>query len=271
MAQAHLLPPPLVAPARKPSGTTPFRFRSLEDRSFSRVAGRRSATLTMSIVVHCVLLAVVILVPLVNEDILPAPSEAVRAFFVTPTQVAPPPPPPPPPPAAGARVVPKAPVAAPLDPGRFTAPVEVPQELPQEEMLSFGVEGGVPGGVEGGVPGGVVGGIVGGLPAEAPPPPKVVRVGGQLKAPKVVHRVAPEYPPLAQQARLQGLVILEAHVDTSGRVQSVTVLRGQPLFDEAAVAAVKQWRYMPLLLNGQPQEFILTVTVNFNLKTVKVE
>jgi protein TonB len=167
--------------------------------------------------------------------------------------------------------MPNSPAGAPLDPARFVAPVQVPQELPQEEMLSFGVEGGVPGGVEGGVPGGVVGGIVGGLPTEAPPPAKVIRVGGQIKAPKVVHRVAPEYPPLAQQARLQGLVILEAHVDTTGRVREVTVLRGQPLFDEAATAAVKQWRYMPLLLNGQPQEFLLTVTLKFNLKTVVAE
>jgi protein TonB len=273
MAQAQLLPPPVMAPVvKKPVSPPPFRFRSLEESTAASVAGRRGATFTVSFVVHTVLVVAVVIVPLLYQDILPVPSEAVRAFFVTPTQVAPPPPPPPPPPAAGARVVPKAPVAAPLpDPSKFTAPVEVPQELPKEEMLSFGVEGGVPGGVEGGVPGGVVGGIVGGLPTEAPPPAKVVRVGGQLRAPKVVHRVSPEYPPLAQAARLQALVILEAHVDTSGRVQSVTVLRGQPLFDEAAMAAVKQWRYMPLLLNGQPTEFILTVTVNFNLKTVQTQ
>lgn len=268
MAQALMPPPVLTPPAKKPTMPA-FRFRSLEAAGQLSLARARGTTFTLSAVVHTVLVAIVIIAPLLLEDVLPAPSEAVRAFFVTPAQVAPPPPPPPPPPAAGARVVPKAPAAARLpEPGKFTAPIEIPQEIPPEETLSFGVEGGVPGGVEGGVPGGVVGGIVGGLPQEAPPPPKVVRVGGQLRAPKIVHKVTPEYPALAQAARLQALVILEAHVDTSGRVRSVKVLRGQPLFDEAAVAAVKQWRYMPLLLNGEPTEFLLTVTLNFNLKTI---
>jgi protein TonB len=145
------------------------------------------------------------------------------------------------------------------------APIEVPTEIKPEESLDLGgVEGGVPGGVEGGVPGGVVGGIVGGLP-EAPPPKQMVRIGGNLVAPKLVQRVNPVYPPLAAQARLTAIVILEAEVDTHGRVQAVRVLRGQPIFDDAAVVAVKQWRYQPLLLNGTPTAFILTVTVVFNL------
>jgi protein TonB len=272
MAQAQLLPPPVMTTAKKPASSSPsFRFRSLEETTAGSLARSRGATFTVSVVVHSVLVIAVLLIPLLSDDVLPAPSESLRAFFVSPAQVAPPPPPPPPPPAAGARIVPKAPAAALPDPSKFVAPIEVPQELPQEETLSFGVEGGVPGGVEGGVPGGVVGGIVGGLPAEAPPPAKVVRVGGQLRAPKLVQRVNPVYPPLAQAARLQALVILEAHVGTNGRVLSVKVLRGQPLFDEAASEAVKQWRYMPLLLNGEPTEFILTVTVNFNLKTVQAE
>ena len=114
--------------------------------------------------------------------------------------------------------------------------------------------------------GGVLGGVVGGLPAAPPPaPPAVVRVGGNIRAPKLVHEVHPVYPELAIQARLSSLVILEARVATDGRVESVKVLRGSPLFDEAAMEAVKEWRYQPLLLNGQPTEFIVTVTVAFNL------
>lgn len=138
-----------------------------------------------------------------------------------------------------------------------------------EVSFDLGIEGGVLGGVEGGVPGGVLGGIVGGLPQtlEAPPPPKVVRVGGSITAPKLVKRVQPEYPQLAAQARLTGLVIIEALVDTHGAVKSVKVLRGAPLFDEPALAAVRQWRYQPLLLNGQPTDFIVVVTVMFNLKS----
>jgi protein TonB len=111
----------------------------------------------------------------------------------------------------------------------------------------------------------VVGGIVGGLPAEAPPEPKYVRVGGHIKAPKLIHEARPEYPMLAQQARVQGFVILEARVGTNGAVQSVKVLRSIPLLDEAAIAAVQQWRYQPLLLNGTPMPFVLTVTVVFRI------
>jgi protein TonB len=73
------------------------------------------------------------------------------------------------------------------------------------------------------------------------------------------------YPPLAVSAQVQGIVILEAVVDRNGRVEKVTVLRSIPLLDRAAIEAVRQWRYSPLLLNGQPERFVLTVTVSFSL------
>ncbi len=106
-----------------------------------------------------------------------------------------------------------------------------------------------------------------GLPAEAPPP-TVVRIGGSIVAPKLVRQVKPAYPSVATQARVRGLVILEAQVDVHGAVKSLKVLRGPPLLEEAAMEAVRQWRYQPLLLNGEPREFILTVTVVFNLAPV---
>ena len=77
-------------------------------------------------------------------------------------------------------------------------------------------------------------------------------------------RVEPVYPPLAVRAHVHGVVILEAVVDRQGRVESVTVLRSIPLLDAAVIAAVRQWRYSPLLLNGQPERFVLTVTVSFS-------
>jgi len=246
-----------------------FRFQSLiltEPRSLARVRG---LGLVIALLVHGILVAAAILVPLLLfEDNLPASDHAVRAFFASPPDVAPPPPPPPLPPAAAVR--PKLRATAPTpptEPGRFVAPIVVPERVAPDAGIDLGVEGGVPGGVEGGVPGGVVGDVVGGLPSEAPapPPPAVVRVGGNLRAPKLVHDVKPVYPELAIQARLSAVVILEAHVGTDGRVQSVRILRGAPVFDDAAIEAVKQWRYQPLLLNGVPTEFILTVTVAFNL------
>jgi len=147
---------------------------------------------------------------------------------------------------------------------KFTAPVEVPEQIKPEEGLDLGVEGGVTGGVEGGVPGGVVGGVVGGLP-DAPAPVQAVRVGGQIKEPKKLKHVAPNYPDIAKQARVQGVVILECTISPQGKVTDVKVLRGIPLLDAAAIEAVKQWVYTPTLLNGVPVPVIMTVTVNFRL------
>jgi periplasmic protein TonB len=244
-----------------------FRFQSLLP-SDEIVRGKSlSATVTTSLLLHGVIVVALVIIPLFLHEALPEPGAAVRAFFVSPADVAPPPPPPPPPAAAPtvARVVKPPTRVAPVDPGRFIAPIEVPDQIKPQQTLDLGVEGGVPGGVEGGVPGGVVGGVIGGLPAAPPPQAKVVRIGGNVVAPKPIKRVEVEYPPLAKAARMAGSVIIEAHVGTDGRVLTASVLKGAPLLNDAAVAAVKQWRYKPLLLNGEPTEFILTVTVNFNL------
>jgi len=131
------------------------------------------------------------------------------------------------------------------------------------------------GGVEGGVIGGVQGGIVGGLVAAAPPPPpppppptskQPVRIGGNIQAPSLIKRVEPTYPEIALVAKVTGLVILEASIGTDGTVESVRVLRSVKFLDEAAVDAVKQWRYQPLVLNGVATPFVLSVTLNFSVK-----
>jgi protein TonB len=225
---------------------------------------KQSYTLPVSIAIHAVVLLVVLIVPILTSEALPEPSSAVKAFFVEPA-APPPPPPPPPPPAPKAATAPKVePRPVPQEAPKFTAPVEVPDQVKPEEGIDLGVEGGVPGGVEGGVPGGVVGGVVGGLP-DAPPPTQAVRVGGQIKEPKKLKDVKPVYPDIAKQARVQGVVILECTISPQGKVTNVTVLRGIPLLDAAAIEAVKQWVYTPTLLNGVPVPVIMTVTVNFRL------
>jgi periplasmic protein TonB len=227
-------------------------------------------TLSASMLAHAALVAAVVVIPLLLFDELAPPTNAVRAFFVAPPAVTPPPPPPPPPPAALARrptqVVPTPP---PVRESVFRAPVDVPAELPPDPGIDltggFGVEGGVEGGIEGGVAGGIVGGVLGGVdvaPVATPPP---IRVGGNIKAPKLLRRVDPVYPQLAAHARQRGTVILEAYVDERGVVREVKVLRGVALLDDAALAAVRQWRYQPLLLNGVAMNFVVAVTVNFNL------
>ena len=114
-----------------------------------------------------------------------------------------------------------------------------------------------------------MGGIVGGLPEAPPPPPppaEPVRVGGNISPPTKTRDVAPVYPPVAQSARVQGVVILEAIIGPDGRVTDVKVLRSVPLLDDAAITAVRQWEYTPTLLNGVPVPVIMTVTVNFALQ-----
>jgi protein TonB len=182
------------------------------------------------------------------------------------------PPPPPPPPPAQAVKSPATAAAKPV-PTPGAAPVEPPSTIQPERPNDEG-DIGVPGGVEGGIPGGVPGGVVGGLPTEIPapppplpPPPRApVRVGGQIQAPALMRKVDPIYPDVAVSARIRGVVILEANVDQDGRVLDVKVLRtANRLLDDAAITAVRQWQYRPLILNGAPQPFVLTVVLTFNL------
>ena len=193
------------------------------------------------------------------------------AFVAEAPPPAPPPPPPPPPAAAKTPTPPARPV-----PTAGAAPIEAPTTIRPEPVTDPG-EIGVPGGVEGGIPGGVVGGVVGGLPSDIPPPPPPppppaqprapIRVGGQVQAPALAKRVEPMYPDIAVSARIRGVVILEANVDKDGRVVEVKVLRSaNVILDAAAITAVKQWEYRPLILNGLPERFVLTVVLTFDLR-----
>jgi protein TonB len=156
-----------------------------------------------------------------------------------------------------------------MDVNPAAAPVEAPSEIKPETGIEAGPEGGVAGGVEGGVPGGVVGGVVGGLPEAPPPPPPPqapVRVGGNIRPPQKIRDVKPIYPSIAQSARVQGVVIIEATIGPDGKVKDARILRSIPLLDQAALDAVRQWEFTPTLLNGVPVPVIMTVTVNFTLQ-----
>ena len=95
-----------------------------------------------------------------------------------------------------------------------------------------------------------------------------MRVGsGRIRAPRKVHNVPPAYPKAMQDQRIQGVVIVEANIETTGCVSDATVLRSvNPTIDAAALAAVSLWRYEPTLLDGAPIPVSMTVTVNFTLK-----
>ena len=127
--------------------------------------------------------------------------------------------------------------------------------------------GGTPGGVAGGQIGGVIGGVLGSVPTAVPKmaPQQRVRVSQGVVQGLLVHQVKPEYPPAARTARIQGEVVLHAIIGKDGNVKQVQVLSGHPLLASAAENAVKQWRYKPYVLNGQPVEVDTTVNVNFTM------
>jgi protein TonB len=254
-----------VVTQRGPGHCPPLLFHSLTLAEPTHHAGRTTATLASSLVLHTALVMAIVVLPLLSYDSLPS-QEVMKAFFVQPLELAPPPRPPPPPP-AGARVfAPKTPRVD-VQPTQFVAPIDIPTEIQPEEAIDLSVEGGLAGGVEGGVPGGVVGGIVGGLPPVPPPPPQAaVRVGGQIKEPARLKHVDPVYPEYARVARVQGKVVLECLISPKGKVTDVRVLHSIPLLDQAAVDAVRQWMYTPTLLNAVPVPVIMTVTVTFRLQ-----
>lgn len=121
--------------------------------------------------------------------------------------------------------------------------------------------------------------VFAGATAQAPPPPPPppppplapvdgimpLRVGGNIAPPAKIHHVAPEYPPIAKAAGVQGVVVLDVVVDTAGAVRDGRILRSIPLLDQAALDAVKQWRFQPTLVNGQAMPISLTVTIDFAL------
>jgi periplasmic protein TonB len=250
------------APSARPTPEG-ARFVFLDAAAAPRTRARWT-TLVVSLVTHSLLIGTIIAIPLLSEEPLPTSAAGIKAFFAVPADMTPPPPPPPPP--AVVAAAPRVAVATPLPhESTFVAPIEVPNVIPVEETApDLGVEGGMAGGVEGGIAGGVVGGVIGGLSA-ATPPPAIVRIGGQIKAPKLLRRVDPVYPVLARQTRITGRVFLRAIVDVTGAVREVHVESGPPLLCEAAAEAVRQWRYQPLLLNGVPRAFDLEVMVSFGL------
>jgi len=202
------------------------------------------------------------------------PEMPTMMAFVADLPPAPPPAPPPPPPAARpaerAAARPQTPAAAAL-PALAAAPGRIELEPGGGEDADEGV----PGGVESGIPGGQVGGgALAELPAPPPPPPPPaptapaapIRVGGKVPQPALLQRVEPEYPSAAVEARVQGIVILETVVGEDGRVIEVRVLRSAgDVLDRAAIAAIRQWRYAPLELNGVRARFLLTATLSFKL------
>ncbi len=264
--QLVILPPPKVQPARDV-----FAVAVLEESS----AHQRGSALDwiVSIGVHGAILAALLILPLYFTT-------GLNFQKANLTYLAPPPPLAAPPPAPltssaapqPARIVP----ARVFTPGQLTAPTFIPKSIlatpgnavaPPDEAL-MGVPGGVTGGVPGGQVGGVLGGVLNGVPPPAPPVAEglkaPVRVGGNVKPPRLLFGPEPDYPVLAKQARLSGVVVIEAVIDEHGKVTGMRAISGQPMLIPAALSAVSKRRYEPTVLDGEPTPIDLRVEISFS-------
>jgi len=232
--------------------------------SSGRIKTKRGATTVISFILEFLFLGILVLLPLIFTEALP--TKQLMTLITAP----PPPPPPPPPPAATPVKVVK--IQSELDNGQLRTPTAIPkkiQMIKEDEAppAAAGVVGGVPGGVPGGTMGGVLGSVMSSMPTAVPKvaTPQRVRVSQGVSQGLLIHKVLPQYPPLARQARIQGVVVLEALIGKDGGIQNLHVVSGHPMLTNAALDAVKQWRYKPYYLNGEPVEVETTINVNFSL------
>lgn len=216
----------------------------------------RTYTLVFSIVAHVIAVGALIIAPALATDDLPEPYRTT-AFVLVRAEMPQPPPP-------IRRTRPDTP-SAPPNSAPLVEPADILPEPIAEPVEQPGFDLGASlTGIE-------IGGIAGGDPVAPPPPPPArpkepVRVGGVIQPPTRLVNVNPVYPPIALASRREGIVILEALIAEDGSIRDVRLLRPAPLFEEAAIAAVRQWRFSPTLLNGEPVPLVMTVTVSFTLQ-----
>lgn len=238
---------------------------------------QRGWPVAASLTLQSSLVGVALLMPLLHPEILPGTAWATLPL------AAPPPPPPARTQAASVTKPVMRTVRSLIDGTRLLQPRAIPQKVAMIDdgdiaAVQAGVQGGVQGGIEGGVPDGAVRAVI--SAAQPPPTPPVlheepvakpkepirVRRGGEVQEAMLVHRVIPAYPPLARQARIEGRVVFRAVISAQGLIRSLELVSGHPLLVEPAREAVRQWRYRPTLLNGEPCEVDTVIEVNFTLQ-----
>jgi protein TonB len=225
----------------------------------------------LSFFVHFAILALLLLLPLfVSQGIDMKRLETTLLVAPMPPMAAAPPPPP-----MAVRAVQVTPKV--FTPGKLTAPTYIPKAVatvssdsaPPEEAFA-----GTMGGVPGGVPGGQIGDITGGMPGVTAPvlaapavegPKHPVRIGGDVKPPRLIYGPSAVYPVLASQSHIHGTVVIDAIIDEHGSVVQEKVVSGHPLLVQAALKAVSQRKYEPTILDGEPTPVDLRVEVNFQM------
>jgi len=204
------------------------------------------------------ILLLLILIPLIYPEALPAASLQTLLFAPPPPPAAPAPPPPP-------QTIQVVKVKSEMMNNQLTAPTRIPKNIQivsekEAPVSSFGVAGmeGLGGGSN------EMSSMFGGNTVKAAPPKKVTISAG-VSAGMLLQKTVPTYPPIAKAARVQGTVVLQATISKSGTIENLTVVSGPAMLQQAAMDAVKQWRYRPYLLNNEPVEVDTTVNVIFTL------
>jgi protein TonB len=207
---------------------------------------------------NALVLAALIIWPLLHPEALP--TQMMATLLVAP--------PPPPPPQAPVQVK----IKSEMIENQLQAPSKIPKEIKQIKESAAppsmaGVSGmeGMGGGTAGGVMGGILGGIGTGPAIVKAAPPKKLSISSGVMAGNLLDKTVPQYPAIAKAARIQGTVVLQATISKAGGIQNLRVISGPPMLQQAAMDAVRSWRYKPYLLNGDPVEVETTVNVVFNL------
>jgi periplasmic protein TonB len=259
-----VLPPPKIAPSNR------VLAEALLENSTTRQR-RSPMDWGVSFFIHFAILALLLFLPLYFSQGIDMKSLETTLLVAPMAPMAPAPPPP----ASLPRMVHVAPKV--FTPGKLTAPTFIPKAVstaasdapPPQESFAGAMSAGL-----GGVPGGLIGGITGGMPGLAAPvaaapavegPKRPVRIGGDVKPPRLIYGPRAIYPILASQAHLHGLVVIDAIIDEHGNVVQEKVVSGHPLLIPAALKAVSERKYEPTILDGAPTPVDLRVEVNFQM------
>jgi protein TonB len=246
----------------------------LEDSLFEsqcRSKTDKSVTVTISAVVHVAMIGILILIPLIQIQAITVPpidQSLLAPRFDTPKVV------------EVFAKQPKLQTISRADPYILTAPESIPKVVADVDEPTAPAVGFISPGAADSL-GSLLRDVISpttelvtpsdpGLPPPPPPAPPIVkaepiRQGGIVQAANLIYQVKPIYPPLARSARLQGVVVMEAVISSEGLIESLRVISGHPLLNQAALDAVRQWKYRPTMLNGEAVEVITTVTVTFTL------
>lgn len=232
-------------------------FESSLMESNNRIKAKSRWSLLAFLINGGALLALIIW-PLLHPEALPTQMMATL-------MVAPSPPPPPPPP------VPAVQIKSETLSNELRAPSRIPTAIkPVNEAatppLMLGVQGmedlssGLPGGMSA-----IIDGVGRGQPRIVKQVPKTLGISSGVMAGNLLEKITPQYPAIARAARIQGTVVLQATISQNGLIQNLRVISGPPMLQQAAIDAVRSWRYKPYLLNGEPVEVETTINVVFNL------